>query len=244
MADEGADAVGTTETPPQPMQVSIENEFVSQLLHGQPEGVEGTDPIVLKVQPDGTLRAWSLTIGKDENGNEKIVATELDGTAKQSLYGTSIADGIVGVRVEDTTHELKSSVYGTDRAGGATSALEVDAEGDAHITLKSKDVVLAQAIQAVANTEQVLYTAPAGGAQIASIRAAKEDGGSSRFDVGISPGGGALVPGEFLRNDTQLSRGSFDTIEFVNGLRLVSGDEIRVNSNDTDIGFTVIGEAF
>jgi len=200
-------------------------------------------PVRALAEDDGTPRSQSILW--DGSAQVRELA-ESDGTPRSSLYGTAPTDGISGIAVEDTSHELKTSIYGTDLDGtGDTQAWNVDDLGDGHIfiTNASSLGVLAQGAPAAANTEEVLYVVPAlVDAVITEIHVGKEGGGNSRFAVGISIGGGALVTGEYLRNDTQLSRGSFDLIRFEGGLRLNTGDEIRIEVNDTDIGFTVIGE--
>ena len=62
---------------PQQKEISILNEFVSTLIHGMDEG---ESVHISKTQPDGTMRSWSLLIGRDPDSNERIISLDEDGT--------------------------------------------------------------------------------------------------------------------------------------------------------------------
>jgi len=63
--------------PPQPQEVSIVDEGVHIRLEGEDEG---TVIHIAKTQPDGTMRSWSLLIGRDPDSNERIISLDEDGT--------------------------------------------------------------------------------------------------------------------------------------------------------------------
>lgn len=70
---------------PQPQEVTLTNEFIGLLLEGE---TEGSKALVCKVQPDGTLRSWSLTVGRDEDGNERIIRVDEGGRIENVLILT------------------------------------------------------------------------------------------------------------------------------------------------------------
>lgn len=62
---------------PQPQEVSIVDEGVHIRMEGEDEG---TSIHIVKTQPDGTMRSWSLLIGRDPDSNERIISLDEDGT--------------------------------------------------------------------------------------------------------------------------------------------------------------------
>jgi hypothetical protein len=91
----------------QPLEMSIVNEFIGILMGGADENGETH---VSKTQADGTVRSWTLLIGRDPNGNERIVSVDEDGTFihvpivtdpdgnKLPIAGTE--DGVLRVNVD------------------------------------------------------------------------------------------------------------------------------------------------
>ncbi len=65
------------EITPQPQEISVINEFVAALIEGADEAGEVH---VSKTQADGTMRSWTLLIGLDPDGNERIISVDEDGT--------------------------------------------------------------------------------------------------------------------------------------------------------------------
>jgi len=61
---------------PQQKEISILNEFVSTLIHGMDEG---ESIHISKTQPDGTMRSWSLHVGMDPDGVERVMRVDEDG---------------------------------------------------------------------------------------------------------------------------------------------------------------------
>ena len=62
---------------PQPQEVSIVDEGVHIRMEGEDEG---TEIHIVKTQPDGTMRSWSLLVGRDPDSNERIISLDEDGT--------------------------------------------------------------------------------------------------------------------------------------------------------------------
>lgn len=86
----------------QPLEMSIINEFIGNLLMGDPQDPQEEGRVrICRVQPDGTLRMWALQVGVDETGQERVFLTELDGTFRVSLQGTSPSGDILGIRVNE-----------------------------------------------------------------------------------------------------------------------------------------------
>ena len=242
---------------PQPQEMAITNT-PGILILGQIE-LQG-DPVICKVQPDGTLRIYSLTVGRDSAGNDKVVNVEPTGEQRNVMMGETLAGTIERLLLEND-QTLREQTILWDGAGQVRWL--ADAAGKAHVIMNGDDggvispievnpvkvavelnnSVLAQAAPGAPSTEFVVYTVPVNGANIREIHVTKEGAGSSRFSLGVSLGGGALVSGEFLRDESSLARGGFDKILFEGGLLLASGDEIRAEVDDTDIVFTVVGEA-
>lgn len=95
------------EITPQPQEISVINEFVAALIEGADE--EGKVH-VSKTQGDGTMRSWTLQIGLDPDGNERILSVDEDGTFihvpivtdpdgnKLPIAGTE--DGVLRVNVD------------------------------------------------------------------------------------------------------------------------------------------------
>jgi hypothetical protein len=95
------------EITPQPQEISVINEFVAALIEGADEGGEVH---VSKTQADGTMRSWTLLIGRDPDGNERILSVDEDGTLvhvpivtdpdgnKLPIAGTE--DGVLRVNVD------------------------------------------------------------------------------------------------------------------------------------------------
>ncbi len=93
--------------PPQPQEVSIVDEGVHIRMEGEDEG---TEIHIVKTQPDGTMRSWSLLIGRDPDSNERIISLDEDGTLiqvpivtdpdgnKLPIAGTE--DGVLRVNVD------------------------------------------------------------------------------------------------------------------------------------------------
>ncbi len=53
-------------------------------VHVRMEGEdEGTSIHIVKTQPDGTMRSWSLLVGRDPDSNERIISLDEDGTLTQ-----------------------------------------------------------------------------------------------------------------------------------------------------------------
>ena len=61
---------------PQQKEISILNEFVSTLIHGMDEG---ESIHISKTQADGTMRSWSLHVGMDPDGVERVMRVDEDG---------------------------------------------------------------------------------------------------------------------------------------------------------------------
>lgn len=95
------------EITPQPQEISVINEFVAALMQGADEAGEVH---VSKTQADGTMRSWTLLIGLDPDGNERIISVDEDGTFihvpivtdpdgnKLPIAGTE--DGVLRVNVD------------------------------------------------------------------------------------------------------------------------------------------------
>ncbi len=65
------------EVTPQPQEISVVDEWVAALIEGADENGEVH---VSKTQSDGTMRSWTLLVGLDPNGNERILSVDEDGT--------------------------------------------------------------------------------------------------------------------------------------------------------------------
>lgn len=61
---------------PQQKEISILNEFVSILIQGMSEDEKIH---ISKTQADGTMRSWSLHVGMDPDGVERVMRVDEDG---------------------------------------------------------------------------------------------------------------------------------------------------------------------
>lgn len=105
------------EVTPQPQEISVINEFVAALIEGADEGGEVH---VSKTQADGTMRSWTLLIGLDPDGNERILSVDEDGTLihvpivtdpdgnKKPIAGTE--DGVLRVDIAGAAKSQDISV--------------------------------------------------------------------------------------------------------------------------------------
>ncbi len=102
---------------PQEQQITLINEYIASLVHG---ATEGEKILVSKVQADGTMRSWSLMIGRDPNGNERIIAVDDGGVLlhapivtdengnKIPIAGTE--DGVLRIDISGATKRQELSV--------------------------------------------------------------------------------------------------------------------------------------
>jgi hypothetical protein len=105
------------EVTPQPQEISVINEFIAGLISGADEAGEVH---VSKTQADGTMRSWTLLIGRDPDGNERIISVDEDGTfihvpivtdpdgTKHPIAGTE--DGVLKIDVSGAAKSQDVSV--------------------------------------------------------------------------------------------------------------------------------------
>ena len=56
---------------------------------------------LLLMQPDGTIRAWTIQVGVDSNGDERAVLVELDRSLAMSMHGEDPSGDIVGLLTDE-----------------------------------------------------------------------------------------------------------------------------------------------
>lgn len=128
---------------PQPQEVSVVDEFVGILLHGADEG----ETIhVSKTQADGTMRSWSLQVGLDPNGNERIMRVDEDGVFihtpivtdedgnKIPIAGTE--DGVLRIDISGATKRQELSVQVQILNELRLHSMYLEEISEAHLTLK------------------------------------------------------------------------------------------------------------
>ena len=69
---------------------------------------EEGEPLIVKTQGDGTLRAWGIHVGVNEDGQERPVCVEVDRSLCVALRGKNESGDLVSFEVNDRG-ELKVS---------------------------------------------------------------------------------------------------------------------------------------
>ena len=101
--------------------------------------------------------------------------------------------------------------------------------------------ILAKAVQATANTEQVLYTVPASTEVLTAINVCNKGTTAITVRIGVlASGESSTAAGGFIEYDTSIpANGVLERT----GILLATGEKIAVNSNSTNAAYVCIGRA-
>ncbi len=224
---------------PQPQEISVVNEFIALLLHGADEG----DTLhIAKTQGDGTMRSWSIQVGRDSENNERIFSLEDTGEQRVVMMGETLAGDLERVRLEnDQTQRWQHLLFD----GVAQIRALADDIGRQRLR-NSEDpashaAALAQA-EPAATTLSALYTVPASTeTDHISIIICNRNNTQIRYRVSIAPLGAVDATSQYIAWDVRLPGRGFDTIELPHGFRLTATDVVRVESNSANTVFTLNG---
>lgn len=117
--------------------IMVVQELPPILLQGtpQPENKNAVK-LVLKTRSDGTLKTYSIQVGRDSTGRDSTFLVEDDGTVRDQLV---LWDGTDPVRwqAESAGGEAKMMLYGDD--GSSPIALAAAATGELEASLKGEN---------------------------------------------------------------------------------------------------------
>jgi len=121
-----------------PDRISTVNEGELRAFLVQAHNRAGRPTFVL-LEDDGTVRTWSVQVGQDAAGRERVTLVEADRTPRSQLVlWETTTPGPIRWRGEPTLGEATISLYGTDTAGNITG-IENETTGELRVVNLGSD---------------------------------------------------------------------------------------------------------
>ena len=180
------------QTVPQPQEMSIVNEFIGLLAHGADEDGEVH---VFKTQGDGTLRAYSLTVGQRSDGTPLLIKLEDTGEQRVVMIGEDQSGDLERFGLEDT-RELRVSNFMRDSGAVLRSPL-VNSRFEQVIdwtrsTLLGEPIAIDPTLLPAAPTV-VVGPVPAGELYRVDIEVVSVTGVATDLDIFVDPSGEVML---------------------------------------------------